>query len=373
MNIIDDLSERIELANAKISNILMHPRERESKKTLVRIFDTLKAIKYTSSRLLDTDVKTALMESNFQMDSLDFLAQNIDVIGLDELNSFYSSAGKFLNNLNDKYSIHRIVNASNNSNTKSNQVADKISENEYRRYIDQLEQQNSKITERLEDLSKFRDEIYNAARDVNRRGEDLIEKLNMNVEHSKKLLEEATNLNEKYKTAAVHSTSELLQTKFQARANEVEKQKKYWRWVVYVTGFIAFAATALMILDPFKLFHLELGSQSAVIVLRTIIAFATYILFGFAINQYNKEREIEEAYRFKETIAFSIPNFRDIAFDNGLKDSLLEESAHVVFNSPYESHHKIKANRKSNNEDVLKSLDVLERAQKIIQSLGAKN
>lgn len=370
---IDELSERIELANANIRNILMHPHEEEVKKILARIFETLKAIKSLSMRLPDTDVEAALMESNFQMDFLNSLAQNIDIISSAKLNSFYSNAGKFLSNLNGRDSINRIANASNNSNTKSNRVADKISENEYRRYIDQLEQQNSKITERLEDLSKFRDEIYHASGDINKRGEDLIEKLNMNVEHSAKLLEEATNLNEKYKTAAVHSTSELLQTKFQVRADEVETQKKYWRKVVYVTGFIAFAATALMILDSFEWFHLDMQSQSTVIILRTIIAFATYIILGFAISQYNKEREIEEAYRFKETIAFSIPNFRGIAFGNVLKDTLVEESAYVVFKPPYESSQKIKASSKSNKEDISKSLDVLERTQKIIQGLGGKN
>lgn len=202
--------------------------------------------------------------------------------------------------------------------------------------------------------------------------EDLNKEYKSAISQVEYMYDKAIELRNAHAHALESSTSTQLESKFKTRADDVRDYKNYWKKSVYITGAIAVLVTGTVIFAPYilQMFGVNFTEDSKIfsVILRSVIAVATYILLGFTISQYNKEREIEEAYRFKETIAFSTPNFRDLALKDDLKDRLLQESTAVIFNLPYESSNKIKANGKKKNEDINSILDLISKTQKIIQS-----
>jgi hypothetical protein len=71
--------------------------------------------------------------------------------------------------------------------------------------------------------------------------------------------------------------------------------------------------------------------------IRSIVLIPIYLGFGFVLSQYKKERDFEEEYAHKAAISTSLPNYRDLAKDDVVKDQIASEAAKVIFAPPTRS------------------------------------
>lgn len=92
----------------------------------------------------------------------------------------------------------------------------------------------------------------------------------------------------------------------------------------------------------------------SLILLRSIVLVPIYIGFGFAFSQYRKERDLEEEYAHKAAVATTLPNYGDLAKDDGVKDQIVSGASNVIFASPI---HRVKQQEKGTDAlDSVKGL-----------------
>lgn len=187
-------------------------------------------------------------------------------------------------------------------------------------------------------------------------------------------LNEKTQELEKFKIEVSKKLSDDLTSTFSERAKKVEKHKKNMSIALIIASILTFLITLFAVFPEF-LYHLypsALNKQTDDIALsifkRTVLIIISYVMLAFIIRQYNKEREIEEAYRFKEAIAFSIPKYREIANDTTVKDRLLEESARVIFEHPHERKQRYES--KIKEPDFKESLNLFEQMSNIFKRIN---
>ncbi|WP_022850094.1 hypothetical protein [Limisalsivibrio acetivorans] len=153
--------------------------------------------------------------------------------------------------------------------------------------------------------------------------------------------------------------TDKLKKSFSDRAETVCKNKNNWFKITLSFSVIAIISV-LFVLGLFDNYWHTSDIPSVLIIKRSFVAVFSLIILSFSFSQYNKEREIEEAYRFKEAVASSTPTFRDLAVDQVVKDKILEESTSVMYRSPYDSTKKLKVDgRKTNVDDLVTLMDKL--------------
>ena len=139
-----------------------------------------------------------------------------------------------------------------------------------------------------------------------------------------------------------------LSAEFSARRNTIGKQRMAWLAAVAILGGFAtyttydLVTTVVTLLQGFK----PSGGISdptfwAVILIRTLVLVPVLASFGFAFNQYRKEREFEEDYAHKAAVAQSLPNYGDLARQGTVRDQIVTAATSVIFVSPTEQSRKI--------------------------------
>ena len=92
--------------------------------------------------------------------------------------------------------------------------------------------------------------------------------------------------------------------------------------------------------------------------MRLGILFPVYSVSIFCFTQYRKERDLEENYAHKASVATSLPNYANLAVDSTVKDQILSEAAAVIFTSPT----KEKTGKPADKEPKLKEINELVRS-----------
>jgi hypothetical protein len=231
------------------------------------------------------------------------------------------------------------------------------------------ESMNTSLDNMYGEIAGLKDNFRESVMRIEKSGKDEKNKFEDIAFKTSKLLNESESLKKIYEQTVDIETSKKLQKKFEERAGKVEEDKGVWSDRVFWACIVAGIVTFIVLLNPWGMIEFNTGNLDPWMgfILRSVIAILSFTILGFTIAQYNKEREIEEAYRFKETIAFSLPNFREIATDDELKNRLLEESVHVLYNPPYESGKKLKAESKKKTDDLSDVLDLLTKAQNLVK------
>lgn len=152
---------------------------------------------------------------------------------------------------------------------------------------------------------------------------------------------------------------------FKQRKNELEKPVIFWRWAVP-------AMTVAIIIWIFFIFSHQKDilatnlwwESFAVNTLKTIPAI--FLLF-FSINQYRKERNFQEEYAFKSTVALTIDAYSSRVSDLNNRDKLIMDAVLNIYKTPIEEKQNDKVNIKS-TLDTIKSL--AESTKEIIKGKG---
>lgn len=194
------------------------------------------------------------------------------------------------------------------------------------------------------------------------------------LKENKITIEELTGELERIKAESAKNLSKELTQKFSERAKEINKNKYIMSIFLFLTSIITIAITIFTIFPellsntcPFLSIK-DNSSEALFFFKRTTLLVFSYVILFFIMKQYNREREIEESYRFKEAVASSIQSYRDIATEPIVKDKLIEESARVIFEHPHERKQKVRTETKE--PDLIESLNVVQKASDIIKSFN---
>jgi hypothetical protein len=72
----------------------------------------------------------------------------------------------------------------------------------------------------------------------------------------------------------------------------------------------------------------------AVVGLRFLFLVPVFVLLGFALTQYRKERNFEEEYAHKAAVAVTLPNYGDLLPSGPVREQIVSGAANVIFSSP---------------------------------------
>jgi len=173
-------------------------------------------------------------------------------------------------------------------------------------------------------------------------------KLNPDIEKKALILDEQLNkaskveidlkkLTEQVRNLLDPAIAGSLSKAFDVRKKQIAKQKWVWFGVLIVSIFAAIYLT-----HDIVSFFTEIAKNNnnsnvefkLIWLIRFFILVPAYFLVGFAIAQYNKERNIEEDYAHKATIAQALPSYSELIVDQKIKDEITSSATNVAFDSP---------------------------------------
>jgi hypothetical protein len=134
---------------------------------------------------------------------------------------------------------------------------------------------------------------------------------------------------------------------FKQRKGELEKPISKWFFIVIAMAILTFCAILVIFTNAFGLLG-EIPAEISTIRLITnsIKTLPFFFLLFYAIAQYNKERNFQEEYAFKSSVALTIKAYSDIISKEELKDELIVKSVSGIYKSP--TIYKTKKNKEDN-------------------------
>ena len=175
--------------------------------------------------------------------------------------------------------------------------------------------------------------IYRLNPDIEKKALILDEQLTK----SSRLESDLKKLTEQVRNLLDPALAGSLSKAFDVRKKQISKQKWFWFLVLIISTGVAIYVTHDIIV-----FFSEIAKNNAndkvefklIWLIRFLVLIPTYFLVGFSISQYNKERNLEEDYAHKATIAQALPSYSELIVDQQIKDEITSAASNVAFDSP---------------------------------------
>lgn len=119
---------------------------------------------------------------------------------------------------------------------------------------------------------------------------------------------------------------------FNTRKEDLKKPVNFWKWAMPVmTGL-----TVIWVVCVFTQFFTTLPTTFDwnIVLVNIVKTIPMFILLGFTVNQYTKERNIQEEYAFKAAVAMTITAYSDKITDIKMKEQLIIDAVNRVYNPP---------------------------------------
>ncbi len=119
---------------------------------------------------------------------------------------------------------------------------------------------------------------------------------------------------------------------FNTRKDELKKPVNFWKWAMPVMTGI----TILWVVAVFTRFFQEIpvSVEWGIVIVNIIKTVPMFILLGFTVNQYTKERNLQEEYAFKAAVAMTITAYSDKLNNPENKESLIMDSVQKIYITP---------------------------------------
>ncbi len=227
---------------------------------------------------------------------------------------------------------------------------------------DELAEINDEKKEYEKTVNELIENAKNSIKEFENKDKSFKEKLAF-VEEKKKYFDE--KLKEAEKITGIVAGATMSET-FINRKRELEPSVKKWRKNVIFMTII----TVLSILAIFtNIFGLMGGFPKNVTTLQLISnsvkTLPFFFLLYYAISQYNKERNFQEEYAFKSSIAVTLNAFADLT--TNLKEQFIVDSVTNIYQSPIR-YKKIKDKESIDIIDTAKEL-LLKTAEKTVEKI----
>ena len=100
----------------------------------------------------------------------------------------------------------------------------------------------------------------------------------------------------------------------------------------------------------------------AVVGLRFLFLVPVFVLLGFALAQYRKERNFEEEYAHKAAVAVTLPNYGDLLPPGPVREQIVSAAANVIFSSPIGQ----RAEPETSGDAIAGTKEIVEAAAKLL-------
>lgn len=160
-----------------------------------------------------------------------------------------------------------------------------------------------------------------------------------------------------------------LGSKFEDRQLKLTSGLKFWRIAVPIAtvlslGWVIFVFTSLAVHTDNVWINL---------LINLVKTTPVFILMGFVFKQYNKERNLQEEYAFKSSVAMTLTAYSDMLSkadteDNESRQQMLLKSIELVYNQPHIYPEKTEKGFSFNAKDFNETIASLTEALKNIKS-----
>jgi hypothetical protein len=159
-----------------------------------------------------------------------------------------------------------------------------------------------------------------------------------------------------------------LGSKFEDRQNKISTGLKFWRWAVP----IATAFSLLWVIIVFTCLAVHTDNVWINLLINLVKTTPVFILLGFVFKQYNKERNLQEEYAFKSSVAMTLTAYSDMLSkadtqDNESRQQMLLKSIELVYNQPHIYPEKTNRIFSFNTKDLNETVTTLTEALKNIK------
>jgi hypothetical protein len=103
-----------------------------------------------------------------------------------------------------------------------------------------------------------------------------------------------------------------LGSKFETRQDTLQKSVDFWKWTVP----IATAISVIWVIAVFVWMKAEVGNAWVNIGINLLKTTPAFVLMGWVLKQYSKERNLQEEYAFKSAVAMTITAYSDLLAEN---------------------------------------------------------
>lgn len=252
-------------------------------------------------------------------------------------------------------SIDDELNVANNTVTKIQGILD-VQENELSRAKSDFKERADEHKELLNKFDLLDTEI-----------KSLIASLKKEITENKKSLSQAKEeLDyidsrksdiERYTSMAADGS---LGTKFDQRKSDLSKSVTGWAIVVGIMAFVSIVWSICV----FTIFTHQSSNEWISFVVNFLKTAPAYFMLGFTINQYRKERNLQEEYAFKSAISMTLTAYSEMLSDadepsNKARIDMLARSIEQIYGSPRIHTEATKPLLSFNSRDVSNSLKSL--------------
>lgn len=160
-----------------------------------------------------------------------------------------------------------------------------------------------------------------------------------------------------------------LGSKFEDRQNKISSGLIFWRWAVPIAT--AFSLTWVIIVFTCLAVHTD--NVWINLLINLVKTTPVFILMGFVFRQYNKERNLQEEYAFKSSVAMTLTAYSDMLSkadteDNESRQQMLLKSIEMVYNQPHIYPEKSSRIFSFNTKDLNETVSTLTEAVKNIKT-----
>lgn len=126
-----------------------------------------------------------------------------------------------------------------------------------------------------------------------------------------------------------------LGSKFEDRQNKISSGLNFWRVAVPIATVLSLAWVVVV----FTCLAVHTDNVWINLLINLVKTMPVFILMGFVFKQYNKERNLQEEYAFKASVAMTLTAYSDMLANADVKDNLsrqqmLAKSIDMVYSQP---------------------------------------
>ena len=200
--------------------------------------------------------------------------------------------------------ITNVHNNANNNNTTIEQIKNKCNT-----ILTDLENKQEKVLQQQNDIDKEIKSANSNLKEFEINSKEKIAAIQSGYDYV------STNVEEVRKMMG-YITDGTLSHSFNERKKIIEKSEKKWMWI----SIVSLALLIAWICAVFMWFSADTGIVWADIIINGIKSTPLVFAFGFALTEYSKERNLQEEYAFRESVAATLT-----AYLNQLDGDISEE------------------------------------------------
>lgn len=203
--------------------------------------------------------------------------------------------------------LNNITNFNKNAEAHNNAV-EQI-KNKCNTILTDLEKKQEKVSQQQKDIDKQIETANSNLKDFETDSKEKIDSIQNGYESVSANVEEVRKM-------MGYITDGTLSHSFNERKKIIEKNEKKWMWTIIVSLVLLIAWICII----FIWLNANTGIVWADILINGIKATPLVFAFGFALTEYNKERNLQEEYAFRESVAATLT-----AYLNQLDGEISEE------------------------------------------------